>query len=50
MVVWLFLCAKMLHEKVYSKVLERLEKAYKQIKIGDPLEGKWSKNVEIILL
>lgn len=28
----------MLHEKVYSKVLERLEKAYKQIKIGDPLE------------
>ena len=31
---------QMLHEKVYSEVLERLEKAYRQVKIGDPLEGQ----------
>nr|XP_039274368.1 alpha-aminoadipic semialdehyde dehydrogenase-like [Styela clava] len=26
------------HEKVYDQVLERLKKAYKQVRIGDPLE------------
>jgi len=28
-----------LHEKVYDEVLSRLQKAYKQVKIGDPLEA-----------
>ena len=31
---------QMLHEKVYDEVLGRLKKAYKQVKIGDPLEGE----------
>ena len=27
------------HESVYDNVLERLKKAYQQVKVGDPLEG-----------
>lgn len=27
------------HESVYDNVLERLVKAYQQVKVGDPLEG-----------
>ena len=29
-----------LHEAVYDNVLERLKKAYQQVKVGDPLEGE----------
>lgn len=29
---------KILHEKVYDEVIERLKKAYSQLRIGDPLE------------
>ena len=28
------------HEKVYDEVLQRLIKAYGQVRIGDPLEGE----------
>jgi len=29
-----------LHESIYDNVLERLKKAYSQVRMGDPLEGK----------
>lgn len=29
---------QILHESIYEKVLEQLLEAYKQVKIGDPLE------------
>lgn len=29
---------KLLHESIYQKVLDQLLEAYKQVKIGDPLE------------
>ena len=34
-----FFCGQIVHEKVYDEVLERLKKAYAQVKIGDPLDG-----------
>ena len=38
----LYLYSQVLHEKVHDQVVERLVKAYKQLRIGDPLEGKES--------
>ena len=32
-------CGQIVHETVYDEVLERLKKAYAQVKIGDPLDG-----------
>ena len=29
------------HEDIHDDVVERLKKAYAQVRIGDPLEGKW---------
>ena len=29
---------KIVHEKVHDEVVERLKKAYSQLKVGDPLE------------
>lgn len=31
---------QMLHEKIHDEVVERLKKAYGQVKIGDPLDGE----------
>ena len=31
---------QILHEKVYDEVLSRISSAYKQVKIGDPLDRK----------
>ena len=31
---------QILHEKIYDEVLERIANAYKQVKIGDPLDRK----------
>jgi hypothetical protein len=31
---------QILHEKVHDTVVERLKKAYAQLRIGDPLEGR----------
>jgi len=28
------------HEDIHDEVVERLKKAYTQVRIGDPLEGK----------
>ena len=33
---------QILHDKVYDEVLQRLVKAYGQVKVGDPLERKLS--------
>lgn len=30
---------KIVHEKIYDEVVERLKKAYSQLKIGDPLDS-----------
>lgn len=30
---------KIVHEKVYDEVVERLKKAYSQVRIGDPLDS-----------
>ncbi len=30
---------KIVHEKIHDEVVERLKKAYSQVKIGDPLEA-----------
>ena len=50
----LYLYSQVLHEKVHDQVVERLVKAYKQLRIGDPLEGKeampHTKNQENVLL
>lgn len=29
-----------MHEDIHDEVVERLKKAYGQVRIGDPLEGK----------
>ena len=29
-----------MHEDIHDEVVERLKKAYSQVRIGDPLEGK----------
>ena len=29
-----------MHEDIHDEVVERLKKAYAQVRIGDPLEGK----------
>ena len=29
-----------MHEKIYDQVVERLRNAYKQVRIGDPLDGR----------
>lgn len=34
----IFPSLKLVHEKVYDSVVEQLLEAYKQVKIGDPLE------------
>ena len=33
---------QILHEKVHDVVVERLKKAYAQLRIGDPLDGEFS--------
>ena len=33
------ICLQILHESVHDVIVERLKKAYSQVKIGDPLEG-----------
>ena len=30
---------QIVHEKIHDEIVERLRKAYAQVKIGDPLEG-----------
>lgn len=35
---YIFLLLKLVHEKVYDSVVSQLLEAYKQVKIGDPLE------------
>ena len=40
------------HEDIHDDVVERLKKAYAQVRIGDPLEGKWfdkKKNIYIYI-
>ena len=41
--VWLQFCEphllQILHEKVHDTIVEKLKKAYAQVRIGDPLEG-----------
>ena len=38
------------HEDIHDDVVERLKKAYAQVRIGDPLEGKWfDKNIYIYI-
>ena len=37
-----YLNSQILHEKIYDEVLEKLKKAYSQVRIGDPLDGKLS--------
>ena len=32
---------QIVHEKIHDTVVERLKKAYAQVKIGDPLEGEY---------
>lgn len=34
------LLGQILHEKVHDVVVERLKKAYAQLRIGDPLDGE----------
>ena len=34
-----FILEKIVHEKIYDTVVERLKKAYTQLRIGDPLES-----------
>ena len=31
---------QIVHENIYDHVVEKLSKAYKQVRIGDPLDGK----------
>ena len=35
-----YMLGQILHEKVHDVVVERLRKAYAQLRIGDPLDGE----------
>ena len=38
------------HEDIHDDVVERLKKAYAQVRIGDPLEGMWfDRNIYIYI-
>lgn len=41
---------QILHEKIHDIVVERLKKAYAQVKIGDPLEGNHTSTVRQSLI
>lgn len=38
------------HEDIHDDVVERLKKAYAQVRIGDPLEGKWFDKKKIYII
>lgn len=39
-IIILSFCLQTVHEDIHDDVVERLKKAYAQVRIGDPLEGK----------
>ena len=34
-------CSQILHEDVHDEIVEKLTKAYMQVRVGDPLDGKF---------
>lgn len=49
--VLLFASLQIIHESIYDEVVSRLVKAYAQVPIGDPLEGKCTqRNQQLILI
>lgn len=40
LITWTSISLQVLHEKVHDQVVAGLVKAYKQLRVGDPLDGK----------
>ena len=42
MIQIIFLVYQIIHDSLHDEIVEKLKKAYGQVRIGDPLDGKLS--------